>query len=162
SFGTDFSTGFSDHVQLGRIGQIQQSDAVVMHIQINGDRQGQYALHWRGVALANFDGKSWSNPPEQVALRREADGAFAIPFFSQGVAAATARNPTAPGQSQHLIHYRVMMEPIGTNVFFLAPWARRVSGTYGKLQIDAGGAVSDLDGERAVSLYEADSDISTP
>ncbi len=67
SFGTDFSTGFSDRVQLGRIGQIQQSDAVVMHIQIDGDHDGQYALHWRGVALANFDGKNWSNPREQFA-----------------------------------------------------------------------------------------------
>src|SRR6202050_2155977 len=51
SFGTDFSTGFSDQVQLGRIGQIQQSNAVVMHIQIDGDQHGQYDLHWRGVAL---------------------------------------------------------------------------------------------------------------
>ena len=40
SFGNDFSTGFSDRVQLGQIGRIQQSDAVVMHIQIDGDRQG--------------------------------------------------------------------------------------------------------------------------
>ena len=29
-----------------------------------------------------------------------------------------------------MIHYRVLMEPIGTNVFFLAPWARSVSGDY--------------------------------
>jgi transglutaminase-like putative cysteine protease len=62
----------------------------------------------------------------------------------------------------HLIHYRVLMEPIGTNVFFLAPWARRVKGTYRTLQIDGGGAVSDLDSQRSVSIYEADSDISTP
>jgi hypothetical protein len=54
------------------------------------------------------------------------------------------------------------MEPIGTNVFFLAPWARHVSGAYRAVQIDRGGALYDLDGERAVSLYEADSDISTP
>jgi transglutaminase-like putative cysteine protease len=163
SFGTDFSTGFSDRVQLGRIGQIQQSDAVVMHIQIDGDRQGRYALHWRGVALANFDGKNWSNPREQVSLQREGNGEFAIPLFSQGIAQSLlARNPTVSGPSKDLIHYRVLMEPIGTNVFFLAPWARRVSGAYHTLQIDAGGAISNLDSQRAVSLYEADSDISTP
>src|ERR1039458_2095173 len=86
SFGTDFSTGFSDHVQLGRIGQIQQSNAVVMHIQIDGDPRGRYALHWRGVALANFDGKNWSNLREQYVVPREADGGFDIPSFSQGVA----------------------------------------------------------------------------
>ncbi len=163
SFGTDFSTGFSDHVQLGRIGQIQQSNAVVMHIQIDGDQRGRYALRWRGVALANFDGRNWSNPREQYVLPREADGSFAVPLFSQGVAqAALARTQAGPGRSHRLIHYRVLMEPIGTNVFFLAPWARRVSGAYRSVQIDRGGAVYDLDGERAVSLYEADSDISTP
>jgi transglutaminase-like putative cysteine protease len=155
SFGTDISTGFSDQVQLGRIGQIQQSNAVVMHVQIDGDRDGKHALNWRGVALANFDGRNWSNRREQYALYREADGSFRIPLVGQGVAqAVTARD--------HLIHYRVVMEPIGTNIFFLAPWARRVEGAYRTLQIDTGGAVSDLDSQRSVSLYEADSDISTP
>jgi transglutaminase-like putative cysteine protease len=163
SFGTDFSTGFSDRVQLGRIGQIQQSNAVVMHIQIHGDPHGRYALHWRGVALTNFDGRDWSNPREQYPLPRDVYGGFAVPLFSQGVAqAALARTQTAPGSLHHLIHYRVLMEPIGTNVFFLAPWARHVSGAYRAMQIDRGGALYDLDGERPVSIYEADSDISTP
>jgi transglutaminase-like putative cysteine protease len=163
SFGTDLSTGFSDRVQLGRIGQIQQSNAVVMHIQIDGDQQGRYALHWRGVALANFDGKNWSNSRQQIVLPREADGGFAIPPFSQGLTQASlVRSQMVPGRMNRLIHYRVLMEPIGTNIFFLAPWARRVTGAYRTLQIDAGGAVSDLDSQRSVSLYEADSDISTP
>jgi transglutaminase-like putative cysteine protease len=160
SFGTDLSTGFSDRVQLGRIGQIQQSDALVMHIQIDGDQHGRYALHWRGVALSNFDGKNWSNSRESVALPRQLDGGFAIPLFSQGIAPVVVQ-PAKAKQSQ-LIHYRVLMEPIGTNVFFLAPWARRVSGAYRSLQIDGGGSVSDVDTQRSVSIYEADSDISRP
>jgi protein-glutamine gamma-glutamyltransferase len=150
SFGTDFSTGFSDRVQLGRIGQIQQSNSVVMHIQIDGDPHGRYALHWRGVALTNFDGREWSSAPKQSSLLQDAYGGF--PVAPQA----------APGKSSHLIHYRVLMEPIGTNVFFLAPWARRISGAYRSVQIDTDGALFDLDSERAVSLYEADSDISTP
>ena len=163
SFGTDFSSGFNDRVQLGRIGQIQQSNAVVMHIQIDDDPHGRYALHWRGVALTNFDGRNWSNSHEQYVLQRQADGSFAVPLFSQGVAqAALARTQAAPGRWGRLIHYRVLMEPIGTNVFFLAPWARRVSGAYRAVQIDRGGALYDIDGERAPSLYEADSDISVP
>lgn len=163
SFGTDFSTGFSDRVQLGRIGQIQQSNAVVMHIQIDGDPQGRYALHWRGVALESFDGRDWSNPREPyLPLRRDAYGGFPVPLFSQGVAPAALVRTQLAGRPSHMIHYRVLMEPIGTSVFFLAPWPRRVSGPYSKAQIDAGGAVYNFDGERAVSLYEADSDISTP
>ena len=163
SFGTDFSTGFSDRVQLGGIGQIQQSNAVVMHIQIDGDEHGQNALHWRGVSLTNFDGRSWSNPSQQEVLYRQADGWFPIPWFSQGVAEPSlTRTQRASGGQSHFIHYRVLMEPIGTNKFFLAPWARRVSGAYRALEIDSGGAVSDLDSQRGVSAYEAVSDVSTP
>jgi transglutaminase-like putative cysteine protease len=163
SYGTDFSTGFSDRVQLGGIGQIQQSNAVVMHIRIDGDRHGQYALHWRGVALAKFDGKNWSNPHDRYVLQPDTDGSFVIPSIGQGVAQVSpARSQTQSGGFNRIIHYRVLMEPIGTNVFFLAPWARRVSGAYRALEINAGGAVSDLDSQRAVSTYEADSDISTP
>jgi protein-glutamine gamma-glutamyltransferase len=163
SFGTDLSTGFSDRVQLGRIGQIQQSNAIVMHIQISGDKRGAYALHWRGVSLANFDGRNWSNSREQYVLQREPDGAFAVPMFSQGVAPALAgQRQAAPGTSPHLIHYRVLLEPIGTNVFFLAPWGRRVMGSYRELSIDAGGAVYDKDNQRPVNIYEADSDMARP
>ena len=42
--GNELTTGFSDHVQLGSIGEIQQSSSVVMHIQIDGDRAGAYDL----------------------------------------------------------------------------------------------------------------------
>src|ERR1700722_5005818 len=163
SFGTNLSTGFSDRVQLGQIGEIQQSDAVVMHIQIEGDQHGQYALHWRGGELGDFDGKNWSNPPATYVLRRQTEGGFAIPYFSQGLAEpAVGQTHRASGSSAHLIHYRVLMEPIGTNIFFLAPWARRVNGTYRAVEIDTGGAVSDMDAEHPVSIYEADSDISSP
>jgi protein-glutamine gamma-glutamyltransferase len=161
SFGTDFSTGFSDRVELGRIGQIQQSNAVVMHIQIDGDQHGNHALRWRGVSLANFDGRNWSNPPEQYILRPQADGVFTVPFFSQGIAQNSSA-ATARGKSEDFIHYRVLMEPIGVNVFFLAPWPRRVSGSYRTLQIDSGGAISNLDSQRGVSVYQADSEISVP
>ena len=163
SFGTDLSTGFSDRVQLGQIGQIQQSNAVVMHVQIAGDRSGRYALHWRGIALANFDGKNWSNPQQRGELQREADGAFSIPVFIQGVVPVNKlQREAGPGTTPHLIHYRVVQEPIGTNIFFLAPWGRRVMGTYRALGIDAGGAIYDLDSQHVISTYEADSDIAKP
>ncbi len=163
SFGTDFSSGFSDRVQLGGIGRIQQSNAVVMHVQIDGDRHGQYALHWRGVSLANFDGRNWSNPHRNYPLQRDEDGSFSIPLFGQGAAPALLEHGQFAAEAPNgVIHYRVLMEPIGTNVFFLAPWARRVRGAYRALQIDSGGAISDHDSQRGVTIYEADSDISTP
>jgi len=158
SFGTDFSSGFSDHVQLGRIGQIQQSNAVVMHIQIEGDTIGRYDLHWRGVSLAEFDGQSWSNRRGQYILSRRPDTSFDPPHNDVPIqlydAASLAR--------EKIIHYRVLMEPIGTNVFFLAPWARSLRGDYRMLAGDSGGAVYDLDPQHAISRYEATSDIAMP
>ena len=53
----ELATGFSDRVELGQIGQIQQSSAVVMHIQIDGDKDGAFNLKWRGVTLNVFDGR---------------------------------------------------------------------------------------------------------
>lgn len=152
SFGTDISSGFSDRVQLGQIGRIQQSNTVVMHIQIDGDRAGQYDLHWRGVTLADFDGHTWSNPRDQFALRRMPDNSFGVPND----------DTTSERRSEKIIHYRVMMEPIGTNVFFLAPRPRTVSGNYRMLTTDSGGAVYDFDSQHAISRYEATSDIARP
>jgi transglutaminase-like putative cysteine protease len=158
SFGTDLSSGFSDRVQLGQIGQIQQSGAVVMHIQIDGDRVGGSDLHWRGVALARFDGHIWSDPKEQFILRRQSDNSFQIPRINAAVGSFGGHGRAR----EHMIHYRVLMEPIGTNVFFLAPWARSVSGAYRQVAADSGGAVYNFDSQHAISRYEADSDIATP
>ncbi len=114
SFGTDFSTGFSDRVQLGRIGQIQQSNAVVMHIQIDGDPHGRYALHWRGVALANFDGANWSNPRqqyEQSEVQRDAYGGF--PRADPGCAGKCASFDSLPGADGADRHQRFLSCSLG-------------------------------------------------
>ena len=159
TYGTDLSSGFRDHVQLGQIGQIQQSNAVVMHIQIDDDSMGRYDLRWRGVALANFDGYGWSNRRGQFMLQRQSDESFAIPWLQNTLLPSHA---TPDLKREILIHYRVLMEPIGTNVFFLAPWARSVSGDYRTVAADPGGAVYDFDNQRAISRYDAISDIETP
>ena len=78
---SDVSTGFTDRVQLGRIGQIQQSSAVVMHIEIENDLQGAYDLKWRGIALSNFDGRVWTNSFDQTQLRPSGDGSYRLAPF---------------------------------------------------------------------------------
>src|SRR5580692_5612726 len=160
SFGTNISSGFTDHVQLGQIGQIQQSSALVMHIEIDGDHVGGSDLHWRGVALADFDGHTWSNTREQFLLRRQGDS-FAVPSANPAPRPSVISDAIHSTVRPHLIHYRVLMEPIGTNVFFLAPWPRIVNGNYRMVVADSGGAIYNLDTSRAISRYEADSDIAT-
>jgi transglutaminase-like putative cysteine protease len=147
---SDVSTGFSDHLQLGRIGQIQQSSSVVMHIEIENDSQGLYELKWRGVALNAFDGHEWSNSFGSRQLRASGNGSYQL------------GHPDPPGLvpvPRPSIHYRVLMEPLGTNVFFLAEKPRRLVGNYRPVSIDAGGSVYNLDLEHPISRYEADSEL---
>ena len=148
---SDVSTGFTDRVQLGRIGQIQQSSAVVMHIEIQNDLLGSYDLKWRGVALSNFDGRTWSNSYEQTQVRPSGDGFYRLARLAdpRGASANAGRS----------IHYRVLMEPLGTNVFFLAERPQSLAGNFRQVSTDAGGAVYDLDAERPINRYEAESQL---
>jgi transglutaminase-like putative cysteine protease len=154
--GRVMSTGFSDQVQLGQIGEIQQSNSLVMHIQIDGDAHGAYDLKWRGVTLNLFNGNTWSNPHAQHAVVSVGAGRFVL---WQNAARFKRSQRTGPAQP---IHYRVLMEPLISNVFFLAPTARLLQGNYRLLAMDNGDSVFDLDPEHPIGRYEATSDIAQP
>jgi len=142
----DLSTGFSDRVELGRIGQIQQSQTVVMHVQIDGDTSGGRQLKLRGVTLDYFDGKSWSNTRGKVPLRRSPDGRFYLRW----------RSSQPIGRP---IHYRVTMEPFVSEVFFLLATPTAVQGSYRALAEDNAGDLFDIDTEHPVAAYDADSTL---
>ena len=152
------STGFSDHVDLGKIGEIQQSNTVVMHVEITGDQRGTYTQKWRGVALSFFDGSSWSNPYRAFPLRPGTNQQFDLRSRD-----ARSKLPLALNLSSQ-IHYRVLMEPVGINVFFLAPQPQALQGKYRVIATDRGRAVFNLDPEHPVSIYDGWSlqDTQTP
>jgi transglutaminase-like putative cysteine protease len=155
--GGEISTGFSDQVELGRIGEIQQSSSAVMHIQIDGDEHGSFDLKWRGVTLSKFDGRNWSNNRTQRPLAPQPDGRFVLP---SSIGSDHARG--GPGESSRPLHYRVLMEPLGMNIFFLAGAPESLEGDYRRVATDDGGAVFDVDLERPVNRYLATSDIAQP
>jgi len=96
-------------------------------------------------------------------LQPEFGDTFPIPWLAQGISKPSwASDIAAPGSTGGTIHYRVLLEPIGTNVFFLAPWARHLRGSYRAMAVDDGGAIYDADGRHPITSYEADSDISRP
>jgi len=150
----ELTTGFNDRVQLGSIGQIQQSSAVVMHIQIEGDHGGGFDLDWRGVTLNLFDGRTWTNSQEKRVLAAGPEGLFALSNPAGG-------KPWAE-ESLKTIHYRVLMEPIGVNVFFLAAVPQILRGNYSLIAIDSSLSLFDLDLEHPVSGYQATSRITKP
>jgi transglutaminase-like putative cysteine protease len=147
----DLTSGFSDRVELGRIGQIQQSKTVVMHVQVDGDTAGAFSLKLRGVALNNFDGREWSNNrDDKTTLTRGPDGRFDL--WSHNPQPATGRK----------VHYRVTMEPFLSQVFFLLARPQSLQGNYRTVSVDAAQDVFDVDAEHPVTRYEADSDFRRP
>jgi transglutaminase-like putative cysteine protease len=160
--GGEISTGFSDQVELGRIGEIQQSSSVVMHIQIDGDERGSFDLKWRGVTLSKFDGRNWSNNRGQRPLSPQFDGHFVLPSLARDRQARENQARAEQDEPSRRVHYRVLMEPVGMNIFFLAGTAQSLDGNYRNVGIDDSGAVFNLDLEHPVSRYQATSDIAQP
>lgn len=145
--GNDLSTGFSDHVELGRIGQIQQSRNVVMHVRVAGDAGGGRELKLRGITLNNFNGHVWSNTHDKIVLRRGPDGGFAL--RQRGV------DPLPVAGIP--LHYTVTMEPFVNDVFFLLSNPFTLQGNYRQISIDSSADVFDFDPDHPVTRYEADS-----
>lgn len=150
SGGNELSSGFSDRVELGSIGEIQKSRTVVMHVQVEGDTTGAYQLKLRGVTLNHFDGRNWSSTRDKQPLRRGADGSFQL--------------TTSLGNSPavHTLHYRVDMQPVLNDVFFLLATPRVLRGNYRIVAEDGEDDVFNLDNEHPVARYEADSVAHSP
>jgi transglutaminase-like putative cysteine protease len=159
----EFVSGFSESVQLGQIGRIKQSNTVIMHVEVDnsaGDyRQsgtpGGLDLKWRGVALTHFDGKLWYNPPNQsMEIASNTRGRFDLwrRYLEQNKTFAAGQQPRF-----RPLRYRVVMEPVGTNVVFLAPLAATVQARIRDLGIDSNGSVFNLDRRQLTESYEATS-----
>jgi protein-glutamine gamma-glutamyltransferase len=156
-------SGFSDNVNLGEIGRIQQSAQTVAHIKIDNDLNGIYGqrLYLRGTVLTRFDGVRWINPPRQTEV---------IPYTYGGHFALVGRSsPISPtverfafNSTHQVVRYRVEMEPIGTNVIFLLSQPRYVVGRFREISVDLDETVLNQDRDRIVGDYTGVSDLSQP
>src|SRR5215831_16487931 len=108
SFSPTLMTGFTEDVELGQIGEIKKSSAVVMRVQ-TGRPVNYDLLRWRGIALTTFDGKRWSiSGGTPKPLRAGGDGWI----HADG---AKEQKHTAAGT----IDYSVFLEPMATNAIFV-------------------------------------------
>jgi len=157
------STGFSDSVNLGEIGHIQQSSEVVAHLRIDGDVIGDHPdLRLRGSVLTLFDGRRWTNPrPSSDVLVQSYGRVFQL---STHASAFDHREEVriARGPQLNLIHYRVLMEPLTTSVIFTIPAAQALFGSFREIGVDDDRTFHNLDRDRTVSVYEGVSDVSVP
>jgi hypothetical protein len=156
------SSGFSDSVNLGEIGHIQQSSEVVAHIRIDGDTTGDHQIRLRGGVLTVFDGKRWINPRGENAVLAQGYGRV----FQLSARGATPDRREevrlARGPQLDPIHYRVLMEPLNTSIIFTIPAAQALFGSFREIGVDDDRTFHNLDRERVVTVYEGVSDVSVP
>jgi hypothetical protein len=138
-------SGFTDDVELGEIGEIKKNTAVVMRVQTGGpvayDR-----LRWRGIALANFDGKRWTSGGRgSVAVFAKADGW--IPVGS-----------TLQKASEHskVLQYTVVMEPMATDALFVPGNGISIRGNF------SGDRSSPYGGRRAYLFRDSSDSVFNP
>ncbi len=130
--GGDSLSGFSDHVELGSIGRIKRNNAVVMRVRVDASILEPEAYRWRGLALDNFDGRSWQvshRGSERRWIGTGRDGWMRI----------GAEGPAPPDRQ---ISHDVVMEPIPHAVLFTPPDASSVlSRDISWLGVDAEGSL---------------------
>ncbi|MFZ0820083.1 MAG: DUF3488 and transglutaminase-like domain-containing protein [Candidatus Acidiferrales bacterium] len=111
-------TGFTETVELGQIGEIQKSTAVVMRIKVAGSPDRFMTQRWRGIALARFDGWRWSAAPgERRRVYADENGWF----FLSNARDVYSSNP---------LSYRVLLEPVASDAVFVASGAGIVRGKF--------------------------------
>ncbi|HEY8715637.1 MAG TPA: DUF3488 and transglutaminase-like domain-containing protein, partial [Candidatus Acidoferrum sp.] len=119
SFNPALMTGFNDNVEIGQIGEIKKDSTIVMRVQ-TGHPVGYARLRWRGIALANFDGKRWTDAERGVETVLPNDDGWIY------VGAKSPRNePRAPG-----LIYTVYMEPIASDAVFVPGKAVSLRGNF--------------------------------
>jgi transglutaminase-like putative cysteine protease len=119
-----FTTGFGDEVTLGQIGQIQQSDSVVMRAQF--DHNPPADLKWHGTTLMNFDGRRWFNrrsDERTLLFRGSIDNTVnlvqpQVRLILDGIPSDLRRADGVRNGTARYLSYRVNLEPIGANLFF--------------------------------------------
>ncbi len=152
---SELVTGFSDQVNLGQIGKIKQTDSVVMHVQM--ENADALDLKWRGVALTVFDGKTWKNQANEQEVLESYAGRFAL----RRVQFRRRNLPPPPLDPNdfRLVRYRVVMEPIGTNVLFLPATPVELAGRFRDINIDETGSILNADRNRMTESYEGVSQV---
>ena len=142
--------GFSDTVNLGDIGRLQQSERLVMRVRVEDSQAGRnQSLRWRGVALDEFSGRGWRRSRgrssyEQTNSERN--------LFQFGTIDSLHRITTQT----------FFVEPIDTPVLFAAPRAVAIQGMFPYVRRDTEGSLSTRQHDLERITYKVYSDTTEP
>ncbi len=131
NFNPTLISGFSDNVELGRIGEIKLQTAVVMRTRLDVPRDAVPNLRWRGIALTTFDGHRWYTPEhENTPVVAGNDGWYRL---------ASSHSPEVARRFR-AVNYSVLLEPLATDSLFVLAHPVAVRGPFGR---DAGSPMRD-------------------
>jgi hypothetical protein len=142
------STGFSDSVNLGEIGRIQQNEQVVMRVRLEKTNSKISYLRWRGVALDTFDNRSWRKSRNiKEPFERNLKDYFQVNYTNN---------------KDNLAVQTFYIEPIDTNVLFALPRALLIQGGFPVLFKDTEDAINFPRNNTERISYQVVSDASPP
>ena len=119
SFNPTLLSGFSDQVELGQIGEIKKSSAVVLRVE-TGAAVNYPALRWRGNALSDFDGKRWTSAEHEAEqLLANPDGWIPL----QG----HLKKDEFRGE---ILQFTVLQEPMASDAIFVTGNAYAIRGNF--------------------------------
>jgi transglutaminase-like putative cysteine protease len=121
--------GFANEVTLGQLGEIKQSSAAVMHVHKLYVGEGRLDVRWRGVALTQFDGKTWFNT---------AGGDEEIRVQSDHSVTLRPDHRVRPGER---LAYTVQLSEIAPETLFFAGTPQWISINAPGLRVTRGGSV---------------------
>ena len=142
------STGFSDSVNLGEIGRLQQNEQVVMRVRLEKTNSKINYLRWRGVALDTFDNRSWKKSRNiKETFERNLKEYFQINYTNN---------------RDNLAVQTFYLEPIDTNILFAVPRALLVQGNFSFILKDTDDAINFPRNNTERISYQVVSDASAP
>jgi protein-glutamine gamma-glutamyltransferase len=103
----ELMSGFTDSVELGQIGEIKKSSAVVMRVQTHGPVSYPF-LRWRGIALTNFDGHRWFSKESRRRTREPANGWITL-----------ASRRELEGQAAGELEFVALLQPMASDALFV-------------------------------------------
>ncbi|MBI2351109.1 MAG: DUF3488 domain-containing protein [Deltaproteobacteria bacterium] len=107
-------TGFSDHLALGEVAEIQKNNAVAMRVSMEPRAPQRGEFYWRGVALDFFDGRKWQkSSSDTTPLKRRGES-----YLVGEPVSNTAL----------LVRQRITLEPSGSAALFTLSGPVAVSG----------------------------------
>ncbi len=97
------TSGFSDRVSFGSMGEIKLDPSVVMRIELG--RSIPLPYYWRGMSLDYFDGAAWRNTMREHERLEKFDGEYILGRYDK----------------ESAVEQRIYLEPIDSDIIFGLP-----------------------------------------